>query len=188
MRRVLVSVVLLAFAGAAFAQKNNNQPNAARTADLEALSAVVSDLAARVNRLEATAPTNGTVAGTYSLAGLEVEVGRGCDACNPDITHHGTQTGTMVLNSNMSFTINGGTQAANFRLGLTPGAQLVGQATLGGGPFTAIGTWNVVGKIVTLIPAGESPKTFLIAGPNLLVGVMRSDDGFDHSLLLAVRQ
>jgi hypothetical protein len=188
MRHLLVSVLLFAIAGAAFAQKGN-QP--ARAADLEALSAVVTDLATRVSRLEGSV-TPATTAGTYSLVGLEVEVGRGCAGCNPDITHHGTQTGSMVLNGDMTFTISGNTQAANIRLELvgggTPNAHLEGRTTLGGGPFDATGTWTVSGKVITLFPAGEQPKTLFVAGPNLLVSAMRSDDGMDHSMLLAVRQ
>jgi len=189
MRHLLFSVLLFVIAGVASAQKGGNQP--ARASDVEALSAALTDLSTRVSRLEGSV-TPATVAGTYGLVGLEVEVGHGCAGCNPDITHHGTQTGTLALNPDMTFTISGNTQAANIRLNLVAGgtanARLEGTTTLGGGPFSATGIWSVSGKVVTLSPAGESPKTLLVAGPTLLVSAMRSDDGTDHSVLLAVRQ
>lgn len=189
MRHLLVSVLLFAIAGAALAQKGGNQP--ARAADVEALNAALTELATRVSRLEGDV-TPATAAGTYALVGLEVEVGRGCVGCNPTITHHGTQDGMMVLNSDMTFTISGNTRAANIRLDLldpgTGNIRLAGTTTLGGGPFQATGIWSISGKVITLNPAGEGQQTLLVAAPNLLVSAMRSDDGMDHSMLLAVRR
>src|SRR3954471_7147742 len=130
MRHLLISVVLFAIAGAAFAQKggpNTASPGQpARAVDVNAsiatLTAALDDVSNRLSRLEGN-PTADAVAGSYSFVGLEVEVGRGCfpAECLTDITHHATQNGIAVLNADMTFVLNVNDSSAKIRVDLLGG-------------------------------------------------------------------
>jgi hypothetical protein len=193
-RQLIISVFLVVFASAAFAQKGNPAApgKPARATDVATLAAALDDISDRLSRLEGRL-TVADVAGTYSFVGLEVEVGRGCSGeCLPDITHHASQNGVLTLNSDMTFVLNATDSSAKIRIDLRDGgtnnARLFTTTTLTPSLFQAGGSWSLSGKVVTLNLPGESAKTLLSAGPNLLVNAVKSDDGTDHSLIMAVRQ
>jgi cytoskeletal protein RodZ len=202
MRHLSAGFLVLLLSGAANAQTTVPNTFVAGTpakaadvnADFQALVTAINNLATRVSKLEGKF-TAADIAGTYAIAGLEVELGKESDT--RAVIHNADSNASLTLNADGTFSLSSLSNNAKLIIDLNPpsGSPPI-NATTGSNNQTSSGTWALSGNTLTLTVTTSNlllvvPPTVLTfinaAGTSLFIRAGHTTDGFDHSVYFLIR-